>query len=139
MNKLSALFIALTLLVFAHEGVNHIGKNGGQVVALGALHCEVVLKPEGKYTIYFTDVRSEELPASTAAQVALTIKRPGADAETIAMQIGETGENWIGKGTPVKDPKTTVHASYSFHGKPFAADMPFFAPPPAAHKGTHTK
>ena len=40
------------------------------------LHYEVVLDPSGRsHRVYFTDAVREELPASVASDVALTIKR----------------------------------------------------------------
>ena len=57
----------------------------------GDLHYEIVLDPTGRsHRIYFTDVVREDLPASIASSVAVTIKRPREADEQIAMAIDDS-------------------------------------------------
>src|SRR2546427_733599 len=57
---------------------DHNPHHGGVVMMKGDdLHYEVVLDPAGRaHRVYFTDAVREELPASVASDVVLTIKRP---------------------------------------------------------------
>jgi len=91
------------------------------------LHYEVVLDPAGRaYSVYFTDAVREELPASVASTVELTIKRPVAADERVPLRIDDAGESWIGSGQPVNDPaNTTVRVAFSIHGEPYWIDLPF--------------
>ena len=91
------------------------------------LHYEVVLDPAGRgHSIYFTDAVREELPASVASNVELTIKRPGAADEHVALQIDEAGESWVGSGQPIVDPETTtVRVGFAVRNEPYWIDLPF--------------
>ena len=91
------------------------------------LHYEVVLDPAGRgYGVYFTDAVREELPASVASTVELTIKRPAAADERVPLRIDDAGESWMGSGQPVNDPaKTTVRVAFSIRGEPYWIDLPF--------------
>ena len=100
----------------------------------GDLHYEVVLDPAGKaHHLFFTDAIREELPASIATDVALTIHRPNAPDEPIAMTIDEFGESWVGSGRTVDiTPATTVRVAFSIHQEPYWIDIPYrLSPPPA--------
>jgi len=124
--------IALMLLgaVAARPGLSH-GEHtplyGGIVLSLADHHVEAVLKPDGHYSLYFTDAAGTAIPATVARQVSLTILRPRQKAETIAMRLGDTGDDWVGAGTPVSDPKTTVRIAYVLEGKPYASEILFFS------------
>jgi len=91
------------------------------------LHYEVVLDRSGRsYAVYFTDAVREDLPASLASDVTLTIHRPHAADEQIAMRIDDAGESWIGAGRPVATaPDTTVRVAFTIHGEPYWIDVPF--------------
>jgi len=91
------------------------------------LHYEVVLDPAGRaYRIYFTDAVREELPATIASNVELTIKRPGAADERVPLRIDEAGESWIGSGRPVVNPaETTVRVGFAIRNEPYWIDLPF--------------
>jgi len=91
------------------------------------LHYEVVLDPAGRaHHVYFTDALREDLPASVASDVSLTIHRPKAADERIALQIDEAGESWIGSGHAVADPAaTTVRVAFSIRQEPYWIDLPF--------------
>ena len=98
----------------------------------GELHYEVVLDPTGRaHRVYFTDAVREELPASIASRVVLTIRRPSPEEE-IVMQIDDTGESWIGNGQPVTAPdKATARVAFWIGQDPYWIDIPFSAPLPA--------
>jgi hypothetical protein len=113
---------------------DHNPHHGGVVSMKGDLHYEVVLDPAGKaHHLFFTDAIREELPASIATGVALTIHRPGAPDELIAMTIDEFGESWVGSGRTVEiTPATKVRVAFSIHDEPYWIDIPYGAPPAAA-------
>ena len=123
--------------VLAHG--DHNPHHGGVVLMKGDLHYEVVLDPAGRaHRVYFTDAAREELPASVASTVALTLRRPSLSDEIVAsqkpdeivaMQIDEAGESWVGSGRRVDNPAaTTVRVAFSIKNEPYWIDMPFRAP-----------
>ena len=91
------------------------------------LHYEVLLDPSGReHRVYFTDAVREELPASLASDVALTIKRPSQPDEIVAMRIDDAGESWVGRGRPVANPAaTTARLAFSIRHEPYWIDLPF--------------
>ena len=110
---------------------DHNPHHGGIVMMKGDdLHYEAVLDPAGRaHRIYFTDAIREDLPASVATDVVLTIHRPGgAPDERIAMQIDDAGESWVGSGQPVNAPATTtVRLAFAIRHEPYWIDLPFTA------------
>jgi hypothetical protein len=107
---------------------DHNPHHGGVVMMKGDdLHYEVVLDPSGRsHRLYFTDAVREELPASVASDVALTIKRDSESDETVAMQIDDAGESWVGHGRPVSKPdNTTGRLGFSIRREPYWIDLPF--------------
>jgi len=107
---------------------DHNPHHGGIVMMKGDdLHYEVVLDRSGReYRVYFTDAVREELPASVAADVVLTLSRPSAPDERIAMQIDDAGESWVGRGRPVDDPaSTTARVAFAIRHEPYWIDLPF--------------
>jgi hypothetical protein len=108
---------------------DHNPHHGGVVLMNGDLHYEVVLDPDGRsHRLFFSDAVREDLPASIASSVALTIRRPGGTDEPIPLQIDSTGESWIGSGRAVPDPaKTTVRVAFTIKGDPYWIDVPFEA------------
>jgi hypothetical protein len=110
---------------------DHNPHHGGIVMMKGDdLHYEVVLDPAGHaHRVYFTDAIRDELPASVASDVVLTIKRPSPPEEPIAMQIDEAGESWVGRGRPVANPAaTTARLAFSIRHEPYWIDLPFSRP-----------
>jgi hypothetical protein len=96
------------------------------VLMNGDLHFEVVLSRDGRYQVYFSDALREELPASIASHVSVTVTRAGAAPETVILQIDENGESWVGRGRPVDDPaQTTARVSYTADAGPYWIDVPF--------------
>jgi hypothetical protein len=108
---------------------DHNPHHGGVVLMKGELHYEVVLDASGRaHHVYFTDALREELPASVAADVVLTIRHPA--EERIAMQIDETGESWVGSGRPVEAPATaTARLAFAVGHEPYWIDIPFSRAP----------
>jgi hypothetical protein len=107
---------------------NHDPKYGGVVLMNGDLHFEVVLGREGRYQVYFSDALREELPASIASNVSVTVTRAGAAPEAVILQIDESGESWIGRGRPVDDPAhATARVAYTSQAGPYWIDVPFTA------------
>ena len=109
---------------------DHNPHHGGLVMMKGEdLHYEVVLDPSGReHRVYFTDAVREELPASVASDVALTIKRPSAPDESVGMQIDDAGESWVGRSGPIGDPaRTTARLAFSIRHEPYWIDLPFKA------------
>jgi hypothetical protein len=107
---------------------DHAPHHGGVVMMKGEdLHYEVVLDPTGRaHRLYFTDAVREELPASIATEVVLTVKRPSVPEERVALQIDETGESWTGSGKPVDSAeRTTARVAFSINGEPYWIDLPF--------------
>jgi len=117
---------------------DHNPHHGGVVLMKGDLHYEVMLDRTGRaHRVWFTDAVREELPASVASDVVLTIRRPGsgqalrpgsgqAPEERIVMQIDETGESWVGNGQPVASPATaTARLAFTIHQDPYWIDIPF--------------
>ncbi len=106
---------------------DHNPHHGGIVMMKGEMHYELVLDPTGKTDqLFFTDATRQDLPASIASNVALTVHRTGAADEPIPLQIDESGESWIGSGRPVSDPaNTTVRVAFTIAGEPYWIDLPF--------------
>jgi hypothetical protein len=107
---------------------DHNPHHGGVVMMKGDdLHYEIVLDPAGRaHRVYFTDAVRDELPASVASEVVLTIKRLSAPDERIAMQIDDAGESWVGRGVSVANPATTTaRLAFSIKNEPYWIDIPF--------------
>src|SRR5687768_9421065 len=106
-----------------HAGIttphgDHSPHHGGMVLMKGELHYEVVLDPKGRHAVWFSDAVREELPASVASKVEMTVLRPNAPAETLALAIDESGESWIAAGTPVGG-DVTVKLAFVARGEPY--------------------
>ncbi len=74
---------------------------------------------------FFHDAIRKDLPAATASAVTVTVERKGQPAETIALQIDDSGESWVGRGRPVDDPAATARVAYTASGTPYFIDVPF--------------
>ena len=112
----------------AGETVPHGDHNphfGGLVLMNGDLHFEAVLRRDGSVRLYFSDATRNELPAATASEVTITVTTRSKPPETMALQIDESGESWIGHGHPVTDPGATARIAYTARGKPYFIDVPF--------------
>ena len=109
---------------------DHNPHHGGIVMMKGDdLHYEAVLDATGRaHHVYFTDAVREDLPASVATDVVLTVHRPRAPDERIAMQIDDAGESWVGTGQPVEAPAAaSVRLAFTIRHEPYWIDLPFTA------------
>lgn len=104
---------------------DHSPHHGGMVMMNGDLHYEVLLDRGGQHRVWFSDAVREELPASMASKVVMTVTRPGTAAETIALRIDDSGESWVAKGRAVAGTDVMVRLTYLLRNEPFEIDMPF--------------
>lgn len=107
---------------------DHSAHHGGLVLMNGEVHYEVVLERGGKHRIWFSDAVREDLPASLAAKVAMTVSRKGAPDEVLALAIDDSGESWVAAGTPVAPGEVMVKVTYRLRGEPFEIEIPFTIP-----------
>jgi hypothetical protein len=91
----------------------------------GELHYEVVLDRNGKHAIWFSDAVREDLPASVASKVAMTVVRPNARDEVLTLAIDESGESWIASGQPVAGDDVMVKVTFLARGEPFEIEIPY--------------
>lgn len=113
-----------------HAGIttphgDHSPHHGGLVLMKGELHYEVVLDPKGRHSVWFSDAVREDLPASVASKVAMTVLRPSALAETLTLSIDESGESWIASGKPISGDDVMVKLTFVARGEPLEIEIPF--------------
>jgi hypothetical protein len=113
-----------------HAGIttphgDHSPHHGGIVLMQGELHYEVVLDPKGKHAVWFSDAVREDLPASIASRVTMTVVRPGAAPEELSLTIDESGESWVASGQPVAGNDVLVKLTFAASGEPFEIEIPF--------------
>ncbi len=98
------------------------------VLMNGELHYEVVFDRSGKHQVWFSDAVREDLPASVAANVTMTVTRKGAPPEPLVLTIDDSGESWVANGKPVEGDDVMVKVSYAVRGEPFEVEIPFLIP-----------
>jgi hypothetical protein len=113
-----------------HAGIttphgDHSPHHGGMVLMNGELHYEVVFDRSGKHQVWFSDAVREDLPASVAANVTMTVTRKGAPPEPLVLAIDDSGESWVADGKPVEGDDVMVKVSYAVRGAPFEVEIPF--------------
>lgn len=113
-----------------HSGIttphgDHSPHHGGMVLMKGELHYEVVLDPSGRHSVWFSDAVREDLPASVASKVEMTVLRPSALAETLTLSIDDSGESWIASGKPVSGDDVMVKLTFVARGEPLEIEIPF--------------
>ena len=92
----------------------------------GDEHFEVVLGRDGSCRVYFSDATRTELPAATASEASSSRSRGRRRRRrSIALRIDDSGESWVGRGSPVADPGATARVAYTSRGKPYFIDVPF--------------
>jgi hypothetical protein len=116
-----------------HQGIttphgDHTPHHGGLVLMNGELHYEVVLDPAGTHRLWFSDAVREDLPASIAREVGMTVSRPGEPPETLTLQIDDAGESWVARGRPVSGNDVMVKVSYAVQGAAHDVEIPFVVP-----------
>ena len=104
---------------------DHNPRHGGTVWMHGDLHYEVLLGPDGRYQVYFSDARRAELPAAVASNVTITVTRKKQPPEPVPLHVDDTGESWIGYGKAVDVPEAVARVSYELDGKVYWIDLPF--------------
>jgi hypothetical protein len=113
-----------------HEGLtephgDHTPHRGGMVLMNVDVHYEVVLARDGRHQVWFSDAVRNELPASVASGVTITITRPGEPPEVLALAIDGSGESWVASGRPVTGDDAYVKVAYSLQGEPHEVELPF--------------
>ncbi len=91
----------------------------------GELHYEVVLDPKGRHSVWFSDAVREDLPASVASKVEMTVVRPNVKPERLTLAIDESGESWIASGQPVSGSDVMVKLAFVVRGEPLEIEIPF--------------
>lgn len=104
---------------------SHNPRHGGIVFMKGDLHFEVVLRPEGTHSIYFSDASRAELPAATASEVTLAFSSGESPGETLRAEVDESGESWIVKGSPLTGKDVTARVSFVVDDEPYWIDIPY--------------
>ncbi len=89
------------------------------------VHFEVVLSAAGTHRIYFSDATREDLPASVATGVTVTIERPRFSPEVIQGAIDGHGESWIVDGAPVVGTDVSARVAFALGDDHYFIDMPF--------------
>ena len=117
-----------------HAGIttphgDHSPHHGGLVLMQGELHYEVVLDPKGKHAVWFSDAVREDLPASVASRVAMTVSRPGAPPEALTLAIDESGESWVASGQPIAGDDVMATLTFIARGESVEIEIPFVKPP----------
>lgn len=96
----------------------------------GDLHFEVLLDPSGGHRIYLTDAVRNELPASAASDVTVTVLRPSEkEPETLVLEIDEFGESWIARGKPVVEEESRAVVTLVHEGERYEIELPFLPEP----------
>ena len=100
--------------------------HGGHEAAHGGLvlmdahnhHFELALDPgRGSHQLYVSDDGRAPLPASTFDKVQITVKRPGAAAEELALKRSADDTRWEATGAPVPTTGAAVALSYDKGGE----------------------
>jgi len=107
---------------------DHNPHHGGLVLMNGDLHFEVVLDKQGRHRVFFSDAYRQDLPASVARDVEITVQTAAGVQPTLPLQIDESGESWEIAGPPVEDPDATATVKFTYEGAPFEIDVPFTIP-----------
>jgi hypothetical protein len=116
-----------------HQGIttphgDHTPHHGGMVLMNGELHYEVVFDRQGAHRVWFSDAVREDLPASVARDVKMTITRPNEPPEMLSLEIDDQGESWIAHGRPVAGGDVMTKVSYVLQGAPYEIEVPFLIP-----------
>ncbi len=102
---------------------DHSPHHGGIVMMNGEVHYEVVFDQKGKHRVWFSDAVREDLPASIASNVVMTITPKMGAVETLALKIDDSGESWVADGNPLAS-GDMVKLTYSLRGEPFEVEIP---------------
>lgn len=114
-----------------HAGIttphgDHSPHHGGLVLMNGETHYEVVMRPDGRVELWLSDAIREDLPASLASGVQVTVTLGNGQSRSIAMTLDDAGESWTGSGPPFPaDPSTTVKVTYTLKSEPHEVEIPY--------------
>lgn len=113
-----------------HAGIttphgDHSPHHGGIVLMKDELHYEVVIDPDGRHSVWFSDAVREDLPAAVASKVGMIVTRPHASPESLTLAIDENGESWIARGKPVAGNDVMVKVTFVARGEPFEIEIPY--------------
>ena len=111
-----------------HAGIttphgDHSPHHGGLVMMNGEIHYEVVFDQKGRHRVWFSDAVREDLPASIASNVVMTITPKMGAVETLALKIDDSGESWVADGNPLAS-GDIVRLTYSIRGEPLEIEIP---------------
>ena len=106
---------------------DHTPRHDGLVLMFGDVHYEVVLAKSGRHHVWFSDAVRNELPASVASSVTMTIARPSAAVESLTLAIDDTGEAWQASGRPLEGDGATVKVRYVLQGEAHETEIPVVA------------
>lgn len=106
---------------------DHTPRHNGLVLMFGDVHFEVVLAKSGRHQVWFSDAVRNELPASVASSVTMTIVRPGVAVESLTLAIDDTGEAWQTAGRPLEGDGATVKVRYVLQGEAHETEIPVVA------------
>ena len=111
-----------------HAGIttphgDHSPHHGGLVMMNGEVHYEVVFDPQGKHRVWFSDAVREDLPASIASEVVMSVTPRMGASETFALKIDDSGESWISDRHPIAA-GDMVKLTYKLRGEPFEIEIP---------------
>src|SRR4029453_847216 len=95
---------------------DHNPHHGGTVYMYKEVHFEVVLNRNGHHRIYFSDATRQDLPASVASRVTLTITRPNLTPVTVTAAIDEEGESWTAEGAPLTSVDAVARVAFVMSG-----------------------
>ncbi len=104
---------------------DHNPHHGGVVYMYEELHYEVVLALNGHHRVFFSDASREDLPASVATSVTLTVARGDEAPETLTGVIDEAGESWLLDGMPVVNTNASIRIAFVTKETPYWIDVPF--------------
>ena len=100
------------------------------VLMHGDLHFEVLLDREGRHRVYLTDAVRNELPASAASEVTVTVLRPGdEEPEVLTLEVDEFGESWIASGRPVVEEDSRALVGLVHESERYEIELPFLPEP----------
>ena len=94
----------------------------------GELHYEVVIDPNGRHAVWFSDAVREDLPASVASKVTMIVTKPAASPEALTLAIDDSGESWVANGQPLAGGDVMVKLLLVTRGEPFEIEIPFTPP-----------
>jgi hypothetical protein len=106
---------------------DHTPRHNGLVLMFGDVHYEVVLARNGRHQVWFSDAVRNELPASLASSVTMTVARPEGGVESLTLAIDESGESWQASGKPLEGDGATVKVRYVLQGEAHETEIPVVA------------